>query len=80
MGPSESIVLVEADLLYDESDAVLLLAGILGRPWSLARVLFVFPKPLRDRVYRLVARNRYRIFGKRTACRLPTERERERFL
>jgi predicted DCC family thiol-disulfide oxidoreductase YuxK len=39
--------------------------------WEWARVLLTVPKPLRDAVYNLVARNRYRIFGKYEECFIP---------
>jgi predicted DCC family thiol-disulfide oxidoreductase YuxK len=53
-----------------QSDAALtVLANLPG--WSWTRALLKVPKPLRDVVYRLVARNRYRIFGKYDACFVP---------
>jgi predicted DCC family thiol-disulfide oxidoreductase YuxK len=53
-----------------KSDAALtVLSNLPG--WRWARVLFAVPKPLRDAVYNLVARNRYRIFGKYEACFVP---------
>lgn len=76
----ESIVLVDGDRLYERSDATLRIAALLDAPWSAARVLLAVPRPLRDSVYRFVARNRYRIFGKRDACRIPTPSESARFL
>lgn len=48
--------------------------------WSAAGLLLAIPTPLRDWVYKQVARNRYRIFGKVDACRLPTPEERAQFL
>ena len=52
----------------------------LGWPWRALSVLRAVPRRVRGPVYRLVARNRYRWFGRRTACRLPSADERERFL
>ena len=53
-----------------KSDAALtVLSNLSG--WRWARVLFTVPKPLRDAVYNLVARNRYQIFGKYEACFVP---------
>jgi predicted DCC family thiol-disulfide oxidoreductase YuxK len=48
--------------------------------WSWVRVLFVVPRPLRDAVYNLIARNRYRIFGKYDACIVPDASLRARVL
>ena len=84
LGPQEgdprSFLFLDQEKQYEQSDAVLLAVGRLGGVWRLAVLLFVFPRPLRDLVYRYVARNRYRWFGRRDACRLPTPEERDRFL
>jgi predicted DCC family thiol-disulfide oxidoreductase YuxK len=53
-----------------QSDAALTVLSTLPG-WRWARALFLVPKPLRDAVYRLIARNRYRIFGKYEACMVP---------
>lgn len=65
---------------HERSDAVLGALQHVGGPWSLIRVLRLVPRALRDAVYRFVARRRYRWFGRRDACRLPSTAERERFL
>ncbi len=78
-GP-DSFVYLEKGKRYEQSSAVLLALSRLGGPWRLTAVLFIIPRPLRDLVYRIVARNRYRWFGRRDECRLPTSEERERFL
>jgi predicted DCC family thiol-disulfide oxidoreductase YuxK len=49
-------------------------------PWFLAGGFLVIPRPLRDWCYGLISRNRYRWFGRRETCRLPTQAERDRFL
>lgn len=62
-----------------KSDAALtVLSNLSG--WSWTRVLFAVPKPLRDVVYGLVARNRYRIFGRYEACFVPDAELRARVL
>ena len=64
---------------YVRSDAALtVLSNLPG--WRWARVLFAVPKPLRDAVYNLVAKNRYRIFGKYDACFVPDEGMRKRVM
>jgi predicted DCC family thiol-disulfide oxidoreductase YuxK len=77
----DSVVLVEADgRVRVESDAALaILAGLRGPARHLARLRIV-PRPLRDAVYRLIARTRYRIFGRHDVCELPAPWLRERFL
>ena len=52
----------------------------LGGAWRAARVLRLLPRRLRDRLYRALARNRYRWFGKRETCYLPPAAEQDRFL
>lgn len=75
-----SFIFLDKDRLYEQSNAVLLAMKRLGGAWRVIAVLYVFPRPLRDFVYRVVARNRYRWFGRREECRLPTPDERDRFL
>lgn len=62
------------------SDAVLGLLSRLGGIWRLAAPLRWLPRGLRDRAYDFIARRRYRWFGRREACRLPSPAERARFL
>jgi predicted DCC family thiol-disulfide oxidoreductase YuxK len=61
---------VHGGVAYFKSDAALTVLGALPG-WGWARALLLAPKPLRDAVYSLVARNRYRIFGKYEECFLP---------
>lgn len=76
----QSVYLVERGRIKARSTAALLVAWRLGFPWSLASVFLLVPRPLRDLVYNGIARNRYRWFGKKETCRLPTAEERSRFL
>jgi len=64
----------------DASDAVLALARRLGAPWSAFAWLCVIPKAWRDAAYLLLARNRYRLMGKKDACMVPTPQQRARFI
>jgi len=75
-----SIVLVDGSGVRERSDAVLLIATELGGVYRLATTLRWIPRPLRDWLYDRIARRRYRFFGKREACRMPSEAERDRFL
>jgi len=77
---SDSIILVEKDAIYDQSTAALRIARRLSGAWSLASAFLVVPRVLRDAVYRLIARNRYRWFGRRSSCMIPTPELRARFL
>ena len=75
-----SVVLIENGRAYQESSAALRIARHMAGAWKLLRVLAVIPRPLRDAIYRLIARNRYRWFGKSESCWLPTPELRARFL
>jgi predicted DCC family thiol-disulfide oxidoreductase YuxK len=63
-----------------KSDAALFVARELGWPWRLTRAAGVLPKPFRDGLYDLIARNRYRVFGRYEQCLLPSEESRSRFV
>jgi predicted DCC family thiol-disulfide oxidoreductase YuxK len=66
--------------LLRKSDAALWILGALGGPWRLAGVLRAVPRAVRDFGYDLVARARYRLFGRYDACPLPAPQYRDRFL
>ncbi|AII53100.1 thiol-disulfide oxidoreductase DCC family protein [Hymenobacter sp. APR13] len=77
----DSVVLVADGQAYTHSAAALGILAGLGGGWAvLARVGRWAPRPLRDAVYRWVARNRYRWFGRQEACWLPTPELKARFL
>lgn len=76
----ESVVLVDGGKVYLRSKAFLHVARHLTRPWRWAYGLRWLPAFLLDPMYWIVARTRYRLFGKYDACRLPTKDERARLL
>ena len=77
----QSIYFYTADkVLYSKSTAVLKICKVLKFPYNLAPVFLIIPKFLRDFIYEQVAKNRYRFFGKKDTCRLPTQEERAHFL
>ena len=76
----DSVILVEGGRWYQESNAALRIANGLGGLWKLFGVFRLIPRPLRDAAYRLIARNRYRWFGKTETCWVPTPELRGRFL
>lgn len=75
-----TLLLVEGGRPYLRSDAWLRVVRRLRGPWRLAAGLRLVPRPVRDWVYGVVARNRYRWFGRREQCLVPTPEERDRFL
>ena len=76
----DSVVLIAGSKVLTQSDAAIEVAAQLGGIWSLAPLLRVFPRFLRNAVYNWVARNRYRWFGKREQCMLPRPEWKDRFL
>jgi predicted DCC family thiol-disulfide oxidoreductase YuxK len=76
----DSIVLVEDGRIWTQSSAALRVARRLSFPWPLAYAFVLVPRALRDWVYQVVARNRYRWFGKREVCMVPTPALRARFI
>jgi predicted DCC family thiol-disulfide oxidoreductase YuxK len=66
--------------LLERSRAVLFAVTALGGAWSLLAVLWVIPRPIADLLYRLVARVRYRLFGRSETCPVPAPAVRARFL
>lgn len=77
----ETFVLIAADgKVYTRSSAGLKVAARLAGLWPMAGVFWIVPRILRDAVYKVIARNRYRWFGQKEACWLPTPEIRQRFL
>ncbi len=75
-----SMVYADARGVHEQSDASLEVYRRLGGAWRLLSLARWIPRFVRNPVYRVIARNRYRWFGKRDACRIPTPAERARFL
>jgi predicted DCC family thiol-disulfide oxidoreductase YuxK len=76
----DTVVLVEDGAVYVRSEAALRIARRLSFPWPVLFALMVVPRPLRDAIYDAIARRRYRWFGQRDACMVPTPEQRRRFL
>jgi predicted DCC family thiol-disulfide oxidoreductase YuxK len=77
--PDSVMLYVDGKLLV-RSDAALAISTYLKRPYAYGIIFKYVPKVLRDSVYNLIAKNRYRWFGKKETCRVPSADERERFL
>ena len=76
----DSIVLLDPEGVHTRSAAALRIARGLGFPYALLRLGVVLPRPIRDAIYDLIARNRYRWFGRRDTCMTPTPDLAARFL
>jgi predicted DCC family thiol-disulfide oxidoreductase YuxK len=76
----QTLLLVDGAGTWQHTSAILRVLGALGWPWRLAWVAWLVPAPLRDALYRLVARHRYRLFGRSETCLLPSPAFATRFL
>ena len=76
----ETFVLISGEKYYLKSSAGLHVLKELGGVWKVFYALIIFPKPMRDFIYNVVAKRRYRIFGKRDTCIIPTPEVKRRFL
>lgn len=76
----DTFVLVENGHCYTKSTAALRVLRLLGGKWRFFYGCIIIPKPLRDLVYSIVAKNRYKIWGKQESCWLPTPELQKRFL
>lgn len=76
----DSFVYICDEKYYLRSTAALRVFKELGGLWSLLFIFIVVPAFLRDLVYRLIAKTRYKIFGKRTSCLMPNEQMKNRFI
>lgn len=76
----DSVILIEQGKAYTESTAALKISRHLNRFWFLCYPLILLPRFIRDFFYRVIAKNRYRLFGKSDTCMLPTATQRHRFL
>jgi predicted DCC family thiol-disulfide oxidoreductase YuxK len=76
----QTLLLVDGERSWQHTAAILRVLHALGWPWRLAWVGWLVPAPLRDAMYRWVARHRYRIFGWSDTCLLPPPDHASRFL
>jgi predicted DCC family thiol-disulfide oxidoreductase YuxK len=73
-------VLIEGGHCYTRSNSVLRIVKHLSGLWPLLYAGIVLPLPLRDALYNWISRNRYRWFGRKDSCMMPTPELRRRFL
>jgi len=76
---SDTIVLIDEGKPYTKSTAFLRIISHLKFPWPLMKIGYLLPRFIRDGIYDWVARNRYKWFGKKDACMIPTGTLSERF-
>lgn len=66
--------------LYSQSKAVIEILSDIGGVWKLAKIANILPDTILNKAYDLVSENRYRIFGKKDTCRLPSPEEKDKFI
>jgi len=76
----DSVVLIENGNIFYKSTAALLIAKKLDGLWPIFYVLIIIPRSIRDWIYSLIAKNRYKIFGKKESCMIPDPALKARFL
>jgi predicted DCC family thiol-disulfide oxidoreductase YuxK len=77
---ADTVIFIERDRSYQKSSAVLHIFKTIGGGWQLIFLLIVIPRFIRDIIYDLIARNRYRIFGSSDSCIVPTTDSSDRIL
>lgn len=76
-----SFLLIDEGRAFTDTDAIARVLSALGMPWTAAAALVrIAPRTIRDRAYRIIARHRYRLFGRHAACALPPDSARIRFI
>lgn len=76
----DTVILIENGKVYTHSTAALRICRKLNGAWPLLYGLIIFPRFIRDWVYKLIAKSRYAWFGRSETCRIPTPEERQLFL
>lgn len=75
-----SVILIDKGKAYTQSSAAIRICKYLDGGWKLFYGLMIIPKFIRDFFYNIIARNRYKWYGKKESCMVPTPELRERFL
>jgi predicted DCC family thiol-disulfide oxidoreductase YuxK len=67
---ADSVIYISGNSLYVRSSAVLQILRSLGGGWKLLFTFIIVPPPVRDFIYRIIARHRYHLFGRKESCRI----------
>lgn len=76
----DSVILLYKQTYYTRSDAALRALILLGGGWRLFRIMLFLPRSLRDSVYKFISARRYRWFGRKSQCTLPSAADASRFI
>lgn len=77
---NKSVILVKGAAVFYKSDAIIEIAKLITGWPSKLQYISILPKSFRNRVYDLIAKNRYSLFGQRTTCFIPSESDKKKFL
>lgn len=75
-----SMIVIDHDKVYQQSDAVLEIVKHLKKPWSIFFAFKIIPSFIRNGVYQLIAKNRYKFFGRQDQCMIPSPEVKARFV
>lgn len=75
----ETAIFRKEEHIFTESDAIIEIFNILGGFWKVAIIFKLLPSGFRNRLYKIVSRHRYSIFGKKNSCMVPTDAIKKRF-
>ncbi|GEN45358.1 thiol-disulfide oxidoreductase DCC family protein [Alkalibacillus haloalkaliphilus] len=76
----DSIIVMTNGKMYTKSSGALQIVKKMDSAWKYLYVLRIIPKPIRDRLYDIIAHNRHKIFGRRDSCMMPTPELKQKFL
>ncbi len=76
----QTFLFIRSNIVYQRSDAAIEIARELRGGWKVLRIFTFIPRNIRDFLYTFIAKNRYRIFGKKNSCMIPGPELQNRFL
>jgi predicted DCC family thiol-disulfide oxidoreductase YuxK len=76
----ETNLVVIDGIAYTRMESFVAVMDALGWPWRAAKIVLILPRPFRDWLYGIVARNRYGLFGKKESCEIPSASLRDRII
>ena len=76
----DTLVLIEGGAAYTFSDAAIKISKYLTFPWNIFHIFRVLPKRVRDSIYNLIAKNRYKLLGNKNVCEIPGDDVLKRFI
>jgi predicted DCC family thiol-disulfide oxidoreductase YuxK len=79
-GNLKSVILVDKGKIYTKTTAALRIAKQLSGAWPALYVFIIVPAPIRDVIYNIIAKNRYKWWGEKESCMIPTPDVRKKFL